>query len=662
MVTLAQPKHPGHLVMPTALALLIGGCAVLPEPISQTEVMARVQEDQFKIYADQEQVFKPIDFNEALARSLKYNLDYRLKLMESALSVGLSEVARYDMLPNLLTSAGYTARNNITGSRSFDIINDKAVDRNPPTYTGGQDKQRSTASAEFSWNVLDFGVGYYRAKQKSNEVLIAEERRRRVVQNILSDVRSAYWRAAGAQRLVRDADKLMTRVRSALERSREAEALGLLPTKDALNYQRLLLDAVTLLAARRQELDFAKRELAALMNITPGTNFTVAEIPEPTLMPPPVNVAQLEEFALINRPELRQEDYQVRITAAEAKKQLLYLLPNLSFNLGAQYDSNKYLYNKDWMEASTRVSFNLLRALAIPDTRNAQEAQVKVDSMRRMALSMAILTQVRVAVERYKLTLHELEVAKESNQVDQRMAIYARAAMTSRSDSELEVIRAETRALNSEFQRNAAYAAAQAAFGRIYNAIGLEVVPPILDEQSLEKIGSQLASYIAQIEEDTFATIAAADSIVPPLSIRFTGVEYAEINLPKPASTTGLALEEKIRDRKGHGIPHIEFPPTLATSIQESVARAVERNRIPIDKSGSAHTLSYSLFIDAPRNGVRSAQWHIRLVAPNGSMLGETRYSSTLPANPSPTAITAFVEAATIANLRNIRSWLNPGE
>ena len=46
-----------------------------------------------------------------------------------------------------------------------------------------------------SWNLLDFGVSYYRARQQADQVLIAEERKRKVVQNILADTRNAYWRA-----------------------------------------------------------------------------------------------------------------------------------------------------------------------------------------------------------------------------------------------------------------------------------------------------------------------------------------------------------------------------------------------------------------------------------------------------------------------------------
>lgn len=638
--------------------LFITGCAVTPVPITEIEVRSRVQADQFKIYSGQDPLFKPISFNEALARSFKYNLDYRLKLMESVLSQGLADVATYDMLPNLLVSAGYTSRNNLSGSRSFDIVDGKAVDRIPPSYSGGQDQQRRTASAEFSWNILDFGVGYYRAKQKANEVMIAEERRRRVVQNILSDVRSAYWRAVGAQRLARDADRLMERVRLALEKSREAEAQGLLSPKESLTYQRLLLDAVNLLSSRRIELDFAKRELSALMNVTPGTDFTVTEEVEAELMPVPINIAELEELALVNRPELRQEDYQVRITAAEARKQMLYLLPNLSLNVGGQYDSNKYLYKNDWADASARISFNLFRALGIADTKRAQEAQVQTDTTRRMALSMAILTQVRVAIERYRLALNELDLAKESNQVDQRMAAYTRAALTANAESELEVIRAETRALNSEFQRYAAYASAQAAFGRIYNSVGLEVMPPGLDVASLAEIGDKVAENIAQIENETFVRIVAVAERIPPLMVKFEGSET--VALPVPASVAGMKMATGMASMAPSPASPIRLDAAAESAMLEAVAKALKRNRLDVSAGPGLHTLSMKLLADAPNNGVRRAQWLITMFSPLGKELGQTRYTSTLSADPAARSITAFAEASVIANLRNFSAWMNP--
>ena len=616
------------------LATLIGaitlfaGCAVVPEQLTDSEVRNRVNSDQALLYVEQEQVFKPISFEEAVARALKYNLDYRLKLMESALASGLANLSRYDMLPNLLANAGYASRNNDSGGNSVDIDTGQRT----LTNSTSQERNRQLASAEFSWNMLDFGVSYFRAKQQADQYLIAEERRRRVIQNILQDTRASYWRAVGAQRLARDAEVLGERAKSALERSREAEAQGLLPPRDALNYQRMLLDAVALLASRRQELEFAKRELAALMNVTPGTDFTVVEGVEPALMPVPFNIAELEEVALSNRPELREEDFRMRITADEARRQLVTLLPGISFTAGAQYDSNKYLYNNNWIESGVRVSFNLMKALSYPAMKDVQEAQKRNDQARRLALSMAILTQVRVSVERYRLALHDLDIARDSNKVDQRLASYARAAESTRADTELELIRAETRSLNSQYRRYSAYAAAQTAFGRIYNSIGLEVLPVNMETASVAELASVVADNLKNLEAEAFPRMDAYNTAIPPTRLK--------IELP-----TNLSGVE-------------------SNTIRQSVEKMLLRNNIVV--LGSLESTAPQLLmklVQAPsRDGVRRVKWEISVNKGDGKQMGAVNYASTLIGGDSTKVVTAFAEAATIANIKKIDQWLRASE
>ena len=68
--------------------------------------------DRERMYLDQEPVRAPLTLEEAAARAIKYNLDYRLQLMESALQQGVLEVSQFDMLPRLTASAGYVTRDN----------------------------------------------------------------------------------------------------------------------------------------------------------------------------------------------------------------------------------------------------------------------------------------------------------------------------------------------------------------------------------------------------------------------------------------------------------------------------------------------------------------------------------------------------------------------
>jgi outer membrane protein TolC len=78
-------------------------------------------------------------------------------------------------------------------------------------------------------------------------------------------------------------------------------------------------------------------------------------------------VAKLEEMALLQRPELREEDLRKRISADEARKQVLGMLPGISLSYGRQYDSNnRLLFNNSWSEGGVSLAWNLMRLVSCP--------------------------------------------------------------------------------------------------------------------------------------------------------------------------------------------------------------------------------------------------------------------------------------------------------
>lgn len=502
-------------VIASVVLLALSGCAsVAPTPFSQQEITDRAAADQLQMYADQEPITAPLTFHDAAARALKYNLDYRLKLMENALAQGLYDVSRWDMMPRLLVGAGYMSRNNDSGGRSIGI--ETGIET--LVSSTSQERERTLGNVEFSWNLLDFGVSYYRAQQKADQFLMAKERQRKVIQNVLQDTRNAYWRALGAQKLITRVDDLLIRVRNALDRSREVQAQGLLPQPTALAYQRALLDAVSLLSQRRQELELARAELSALLSIPPGTPFTLADEAPQVLPPVPVNFEELETLALERRPELMEEWYRKRVTANDIKAAMILTLPGIQFDfLNAQYDSNRFLYNNSWTDSGVRLSWNLFRFASRPALQRAHDAQEKTDDSRRMALAMAVLTQVRIGVQRYALAKNDLDIAEQSAQVDAQLLNYAKAASRSRIESELEVIRAEARHLLTEYQRYASYSNAQAAWGRLYNSIGLDVLPDAIESHDVATLSASIKATLQEWEKATFkdAALKHADATAP---------------------------------------------------------------------------------------------------------------------------------------------------
>jgi len=469
---------------------------VTPTQLTKNEIDQRAKQDFALAFSLQPEISKELTLEEAIARALKFNFDNRLKQMELALAASSLDVAKWQMLPSLSVSAGYMSRDNDQGSSSLSLLT-RRQSLEPST---SEDRHRSQYGAVIAWNVLDFGVSYVRAKQSANQVLIANERHRKVIQNIINDVRYAYWRAAGAEALADDLQKLTDRVSDALARSRQIEEGRLMPPLQALAYQRALMDTMQLLMSRRNELLNAKLELSALINIKPGTQFKVAAAKDlPKLPALPANVEKLEQDALRNRPELLEEDYRFRISELEVQKSLLSLLPGLDLSYGHRYDSNSYLYNHAWRAGTINVSTNLLRAFQAPDMmRNAEDLKA-VENTRRLAMSVAVVTQVRLAVLRYNESMTDLRLAQSSTDIDSKVQRVVESNYKSSAEGELEVIRAEARSILSKVLKYVAYASAQSAYGRILHSAGYEELPKdsaILELPVLaKKVREQLDTY-----------------------------------------------------------------------------------------------------------------------------------------------------------------------
>lgn len=328
------------------IVVAMSGCAVTSQPISKEQSKQRIQQDKVAMFSQQEPVTAPITLYDAMARALKYNLEARLKVMEQALSQQQLELARYDMLPQMAMSAGYVGRNNTSASSSRSI----ETGRQSLEPSTSLDRDRDVADLTMVWNVLDFGVSYVSAKQKADQRWIADERKRKVVHTIIQDVRSAYWRAVAAERLLGRIDSLIDRVNQAREASEHMSTQQVGDPVEALSYRRALIDAVRQLEEQRRALSLAKTELATLMNLPLDTPYTLAlpnsnDMPVPTLN---VDFNTLEQTALLSRPELKEQDYQVRVHAAETRKSLLRMLPGLEVSAGGHYDSNSFMVNQSW--------------------------------------------------------------------------------------------------------------------------------------------------------------------------------------------------------------------------------------------------------------------------------------------------------------------------
>lgn len=475
-----------------ASTLGLGACATVPEPFTSAELNETAQSNFARVDAEQEPVTAPIDLYEAMARSLKYNLDYKVELMEIALRDRELDLQRYDMLPQLVASAGYAGRNNFSGASSLSLIT-RRQSLEPST---SQERDLFTADLALSWDVLDFGLSYVRSKQGADEILIAQERRRKVANRVIEDVRSSYWRAVSAERLLTKLKELESSVTTTLENSEKLATRRLSAPLTALTYQRELLEIQAQIRKLQRELVVAKAQLAALMNLRPGTQFSLV-LPDRKQALPEVKYEgeDMMMTALLNRPELREVSYRQRINSRELDAALLSALPSFRGVLGVNVDSNDFLFNNDWVNYGARASWNVLNLFRLPAHKKAIEAQDDLLEQRELALTMAVITQVHVARARFSHLSKELETAGRQMGVQDKILYQIRSGHKAGAMSRQTLLREEMNTLVAEVKYDIAYAEAQNAYANLFASMGIdEFSPDVTGREDVATLQTSLAT------------------------------------------------------------------------------------------------------------------------------------------------------------------------
>ena len=458
----------------TALALL-AGCAVRPSPLTEQDTERRVAEDRRTLAANRPALDGPLTLHRAMAYALLFNLESRVRAMEQALALGELEVARLGLLPGLSARYGVTTRSNVRASSSQSVL----TGRESLSASTSSDRTTRTGDLTAVWYALDFGVSYYAARQQSDRVLIAHERRRKAVHTVLAEVRRAWWRAVAAKRALRRAGSLMDSVTAALADSARIAELRVRSPLEALRYRRALLQALQALERQRREGRRMGLELAELIGLGPGAQYRLA-LPLDRLPPPrrPVlDIAALETLALRQRPELREAQLSGRIAAAEARKALLRVLPGIELSAGAHTDSNSFLVKDSWASLGAQVSLNLAQLFTAPAAMAAAEAGVALERARREALAMAVLTQLHVALAGFEEALAQYATSSRIAETQDDIVAQLRSGARLGVMNEMEAVLAELEAVRTALDRDLAFVEIEESFGRIFAAAGADILP-----------------------------------------------------------------------------------------------------------------------------------------------------------------------------------------
>ena len=356
-------------------------------------------------------------------------------------------------------------------------------------------------------------------------MLIAQERRRKVVNRIVEDVRTAYWRAVSAERLLRQLNGLESDIANALASSSRAYEQRKTPPLSALTYQRELLTIKEEIQDLQRELSVSKQQLAALMNIDPGQSFELI-IPdrERSLVQFGMDSQAMINFALRNRPELREISYQQRINEKDATAALLDLLPNLRTYGGFNHDSNDFLFNNNWVGWGSRASWNLVEVFRYPARKKTVAAEEALLEQRALALTMAVITQVHVSRARFELAKRRVDTMRNYHTVQDKILDQINVGFNAKRVSRQTLIREKMNDIVAEAKYDIALADLHNAFANIYSSMGVDPFGvDVSTELSVDELAKRLKSYWDERGETI--TEATPDVNETPASARLASVQ-----------------------------------------------------------------------------------------------------------------------------------------
>lgn len=446
-------------------------CAAPPAPLDMNKTASALNERLREQIDSEEPLTGLVSMYDAMARALKYNLDQKIEQADVLMRERQMEARSADMLPTLVAGITGTGRSNDAGARSRSLL------------TGRESLEPSTSSARnsvnadlaLSWDVLDFGLARARQRQQANERMIAVERRRKVMNRILEDVRTAYWRAVSADRNSKKLGDLQVMTARALRQSEALEQRRKVSPGLVLGFQRDLIQVAGEVQRLQRELSLAKNQLAALMNLIPDTAYRLILPNRNDVVPElPGSADAMVLTGLRYRSEVRESAYRQHILSGELDMAKLRALPSVRNVLGLNVDDNKFLYNKEWINVSARLSWNLLEAFRYPKVKRAIQAEEEALQQRDLALTMAIMTQIYVARSRFLYLAEELGTARRAEGVQRRLQEQARSAFAARAISQQQLVREELNYILAEIRYDVAYSDAQNAYANLYASMGVD--------------------------------------------------------------------------------------------------------------------------------------------------------------------------------------------
>ena len=180
---------------------------------------------------------------------------------------------------------------------------------------------------------------------------------------------------------------------------------------------------------------------------------------------------------------------------------IVQMMPNPSLFVDWDVDANPFLIFNRWMSAGVKATWNLFNVPQQLHLKHAAQTQADQAYAARLALSVAVMSQVNIAYLGYRDALDEFHLSWQSYQIKKRLAIAAEKELSVGEFNGVDTLSLITDAAIAHVNAMRAYGSLQIAIEQLDYSIG---VPLLFADVDID--GVILEHYrmncIDQVEED----------------------------------------------------------------------------------------------------------------------------------------------------------------
>jgi len=360
----------------------------------------------------------PLTIDNILEIVLTRNLDILAQEHELAVQSETAKAQRLAMLPPLTLDGIFSSRSENTASLT------KILNSPVPVTQAQLSSLRETRQWDIrdKMNLIDFGIAYFKSRQEKTRTLLVDQQHLRLRQKLILDTIESYWKAITAFKAIKDAEDIIAFSKKIQASLQKQIVLRTISKIQGLQTESRLAEAAIQLHAVQYQFDSAKVELAGFMGLPPGMTFEIADVELSDEDIPIWDIQSLEEQALLSRPELSVKDLEEKIARESVRMAILQMFPNAALFMDYNRDGNPFLAFQHWMSAGVQATWNLFNIPEQWHFKNAAQEQEQQAYRSRLALSIAVITQVHLAYLGYYDAVTQYRLANRAYDVKQQLA------------------------------------------------------------------------------------------------------------------------------------------------------------------------------------------------------------------------------------------------